>query len=441
MVYLIASFLYFLKNKFSIHSIPTLLFSMLVFSTIAAYLTGRLLDLPATYFFYELYIGVMLYILFSSWNNYSNVKGYDFSDINEQKLRKVERVIVWVNGFVFLVDLIVFIAVFSLLVAGVIHVTEFKNAGDSDLRQSVISSVVPSIIMTFSFLFSPLGYLSLALHFYYLVKRNTKRAVLHLVLSLTIILIGVIGLSRSALVNYVLVYSISFLFIVPLLSKKLLKKSIVVILIFGGAIGYVFSTISEDRFGESFYIESTSIINEKEYPELVSFLDYFSQWVYFGPKLMERYNGPSDLFWGKYNSSAILVAIDQKVRGTSVANEAQRRKVNRILGDTASAFHGCVVRTIFDFGYIGTFLFILLNGFINKKMGPDKKKNIRFKTLLAMPLLLPFSIGFFSGSSYSQLNINLAMIYMWLIYLYCRNKAPKTVVNRTIPSKTELTAF
>lgn len=422
MIYLFESVLYFLKNKFSIHSVPSLLFSLLVFSTISAYLTGRLLDLPASYILYELYIGVMLLILFSSWNNYSNLKGYDFSDINENKLKKIESVIVWVNSVVFIVDLIVFVTVFTLLVAGVIHVTEFKNAGDSDLRQSIISSVVPSVFMTFSFLLSPLGYMSLALHFYYLVKKNAKRAVLHLVLSLTIILIGVIGLSRSALVNYVFVYSIMFLFIVPILNKKLFRKSIIAILIFGGAIGYVFSTISEDRFGESFYIESKSLIDEKEYPEIVSFLDYFSQWEYFGPMLMDRYHGPSDLFWGKYNSSAIVVAIEQQIRGASVANEEGRKKVDRIIGETASAFHGCIARTLFDFGYIGTFLFILLNCYVNKKLGPNKRNNVRFKTLLSMPLLLPFSIGFFSGSSYSQLNINLAMIYMWLLYKYCSVK-------------------
>lgn len=419
MVYLFFSFLHFVKQKFSIFSVPTFLFSLLVFSTISAYLTGRLLDLPMTYILYEFYIGVMLFILFSSWNNYSNIKGCDFSDISAERLKKAEKIIIWINTFVFIVDIIIFAVVFSLLVAGVIHVSEYKNGGDSDLRQSIFSNLLPPAMISLSYVLSPFGYLSLTLHFYYMVKKNAKKAILHLILSLTIILVGIIGLSRSALVNYVIVYAIMFLFIVPLLSKRLFRKSILAIIIFGGAIGYVFSTISEDRFGESFYIESESLIDEKENPELVSFLDYFSQWVYFGPKLMERYSGPSDLSWGMYNSSGLGVAIIQQIYGADKVNNALRKKYDKIIGDTGSAFHGCIVRTIFDFGYIGTFVFVLLNCYFTRKWGPTKSKIIRFKTLLSMPLLLPFSIGFFSGSSYSQLNINLAMIYMWMIYKFC----------------------
>lgn len=429
MIYLLFSVLHFIKQKFSIFSVSTFLFSLLVFSTISAYLTGRLLDLPMTYILYEFYIGAMLFILFSSWNNYSNIKGYDFADINEQKLKKIERIIIWVNSFVFIVDIILFVAVFSLLVSGVIHVTEFKNGGDSDLRQSVFAALIPPILTTLSFLLSPFGYFSLTLHFYYMIKKNAKKSILHLILSLTIFLVGVIGLSRSALVNYVIVYAIMFLFIVPLLSKQLFRKSILAILLFGGAIGYVFSTISEDRFGESFYIESKSLIDEKENPELVSFLDYFSQWVYFGPKLMERYSGPSDLSWGLYNSSGLAVAIIQQAYGVENVNNALRKKYDKIIGETGSAFHGCVVRTIFDFGYLGTFVFILLNCYFTRKLGPKKNKIISFKTLLSMPLLLPFSIGFFSGSSYSQLNINLAMIFMWLIYKFSKSNKDEKVIS------------
>lgn len=398
----------------------------MVFSTVSALLTGRLLDLPDSYVLYEIYIAIMLFILFSSWNKYSKIKGYDFSDINEYKLQKVERVVIWINSFVFIVDMIIFVAVFTLLIAGVIHVSEYKNGGDSDLRNSIFANLVPSIFISISYILSSFGYLSLTLHFYYLLKKNTKRAILHLILSLTIVLVGVIGLSRSALVNYVIVYVIIFLFISPLLSRKTLRNSLFSILIFGGAIGYVFSTISEDRFGESFYIESESLIDEKDYPELVSFLDYFSQWEYFGPMLLERYHGPSDLSWGLYNSSGLAVAVMQRIYGADNFNESQRKKYDRIIG-TASAFHGCVVRTVFDFGYIGTFLFILLNCYFTKKWGPNRNKQVRFKTLVSMPLLLPFSIGFFSGSSYSQFFLNLAMIYMWAIYKYCQRHKPVNI--------------
>ncbi len=437
MFYLIVSFAHFVRNRFSVHSVSSLLFALLIFSTISAYLTGRLVDLSISYILYESYIGVMLFILFSSWNSYSKVKGIDFSDIDEKKLDKVEKIIVWINGFVFIVNMILFATVFTLLLAGVINVTEFKNGGDSDLRQSVFSSLLPSSVTRLSYLFSSFGYLSLTLHFYYLLKRNAKKSILHLILSLNIVLVGVTALSRSALVNYMIIYAIILMFVLPLLGKRILRKAAIPIIVFGVAIGYVFSAISEDRFGERYSIESESLIDPTDNPKLVSILDYFSQWEYFGPKLLERYHGPSDLSWGLYNSSGLGVAVLQMVYGTENYNQASRKRLDKVIGDSGSAFHGCVVRTVFDFGYIGTFFFILLNCYFTRRFGPGKKRLVSFKTLLTMPLMLPFSIGFFSGSSYSQFFINLAMIYMWLIYKYCKRKTNKIRVSAPLVTEME----
>lgn len=431
MIYLIVSIIYFLRNGFKTNSVSSILFMSLMFSTIAAYLTGRLLDLPLTDIFYEFYISIMLFILFTSWKGYSGIKGFDFSDVNENKLYKIEKIVIGINTFVFIVDIILFATVFALLLSGIINVTEYKNGGDTSLRQSIFANLVPAPLITLAFLLAPFGYFSLSLHFYYLIKRNAKKAILHLILSLTIVLFGVISLSRNQLVNYVIVYAIIFLFIKPIFDKRLFKKAVVAIVIFGAAIGYVFSAISEDRFGEKYNIESKSIIDESENPKLVSFLDYFSQWEYFGPKLMEKYN-PQDLSWGMYNASGLALAIQQRLYGAEKVNAERAKKYDRIMGDTQSAFHGCVVRCIFDFGYIGTLLFILLNRYFIKQLGPNKRKQIRFKTLLAMPLILPFSSAFFVGNSYSKLEIDLAILFFWVIYLFLqkgdRHMAPKKEV-------------
>ena len=182
---------------------------------------------------------------------------------------------------------------------------------------------------------------------------------------------------------------------------------------------FVFSSISESRFGERYNIESTPLINEVEHPQLVSMLDYYSQWVYFGPKLLDRYHS-SDLSYGLYNSSGLAVLIQQRIYGTQEVNNERDRKYYRVLGDLGSAFHGCIVRCVFDYGYVGTILFVLLNVYFIKKFRP-RHGYISLKTLLSLPILISFCLGFFSGNSYSSLAINLAIIYMSIFYIMIKS--------------------
>lgn len=412
-----------MKYGFSKNSISTILFCILIFSTISAYLTGRLFDLDASYILKEFYISSLLFVLFLSWKNYSGLKGYDFSDININKLRKVEKPVIFINSVIFIIDAFIFAAIFALMTSGVIDVQEHKNDGGA---AAVFASLVPGYLITLSYLFSPLGYLSLVLHFYYLINGKILRSVVNLLLSLDVVLIGLIQLSRSALVYYIITYIIIFLFLTPIIGKKYLSRISTFVVIVGIVVMFVFSSISESRFGEKYVIESESLIDEKEYPQLVSILDYFSQWEYYGPVMMDKYEF-GKIYWGMYNSCGLGVLIAQKIYGAEKLNAERDKMFWKTMGDDVTAFHGNIARCIFDFGYIGTFLFVLLNCHFTRKWGPDKKKKIHFYTLLSLPMTLPFSVHFFAGNAYSELYLNLAMIYLFVIYKFCKEKNGKAI--------------
>ena len=64
--------------------------------------------------------------------------------------------------------------------------------------------------------------------------------------------------------------------------------------------------------------------------------------------------------YGMYNSCGLAVAIQMRMSKTiTVAN--QRKDIEeRIMGYQSTQFHGPVARLLYDFGYIGTIIFILI---------------------------------------------------------------------------------
>lgn len=417
MIYLALCALFFINHRKDKNSISFYLFLLLAMSLIFSVLTGRLQEISGDYVLSELYIGIVLYILFYGYHSYSNLKGYSFSDVSVTKFDKIEPYVKWVNIIFFAINLFVFIGVFTLLSSGLITVQEHKNEGGA---ADIFSTLLPSYYITLSFLLSPVAYFSLVFHFYYMLRCNLGKTVLHLILSLGLVLSGLIALSRSALIIYVMVYAGIYFFLMPIIPSSIGRKIKIALIIALGSLGLVFSSISESRFGERYYIESKPLIDEQEYPQLVSTLDYYSQWVYFGPKLLEKYS-PSELSYGMYNCSGLAVLIQQRLYGTEVVNQARERKYDRIMGDLGSAFHGCIVRCVFDFGYIGTFLFILLNVYFMKVFRPMKGL-VNLKTLLSLPILLSFCLGFFTGNNYSSLAIDLAIIYLWIFYIIVKKR-------------------
>lgn len=417
MIYILTSLYYLLTDKRK-YSISKVLFFVLLFSSISAYLVGRQPSLSIDVTIYVLFNTVLLFILFYSFKNYSNITVFNDTDVIESRLNNIERITIIIGILTFAVNAYIFYKVYSLLLVQSFSVQEYKNEGGA---ADIFTQYVPSFVISLSNLFSPIGYFSLTLHFYYLIKRRIGKSILHLILSFLIILSGLLALSRSSIILYVLVYFIMFFFIYPLVKKNTRKKIILIISGFIFLITSIFITISETRFSERYTKNSLNeaIIDHEKQPMLYSIFDYFSQWVENGPIIMENHE-PQDNFWGLYNSSGLAVQIQKIIYGSHKVNADRNARIFKMLGYQASNFHGNIARLVYDFGFFGTFLFILLYAFIIKKNRP-RNGILKFKTLLFLPVILPFCVLFFTGNALSSLQLNIAIIFSIIIFLYIKD--------------------
>ena len=422
MIYLLTSLFYFVfSRKKSVISIA--LFSLLVFTSLAAYLVGRQPTGDIMTHLCTLYCAVLLYLLFNSFKNYSNISNITFDDISLSRLRTIERIITILGYFALVLYAYILSKTFTELLLGTMTVQEHKNEGGAT---EFWATLVPHYYITLGNFVAPLGYVFLSLHFYYLINNESWKSVKYLLLSLVIILNGLIALSRSATVQYVLEYFVVFLFVAPLINKKTRKRIIVGGSIVGGFILMALIVITQTRFDDYYTKQSQNkaIIDEMEQPALFSTLDYFAQWEENAPIIMKNYK-MGDLSWGMYNSSGLAVQIQKMIQGGEVVNAAREKKYRgELLKEQMSSFHGLIARLIYDFGYIGTVLFILLYAVIIRKTGPYNG-DMYFKTVLALPVILPVCVVFWAGNTLSSLALDMAIIYDIVIYYWIKRKPVK----------------
>ncbi len=403
------------------NSIATIVFGLLLISTISAYMVGRQPQMLFDVQLFSLYIAILLCLLLYSTRCFSNLSGITFWDVSITRLKKVEYITSIIGILSILLYLYILSKVFELLLLDQITVQEHKNEGGAS---DMFNTLVPHIFITIGNFFSPFGYFFLSLHFYYLVNKKLKRSLLFLLLSLLIILNGLIALSRSATVSYLLCYLAILYFVFPVLEKKM-KRAFVV---FGSVVGCViFSAlliISDSRFSE-YYTKSSkndAILDEKENPVLFSVFDYFSQWEEAGPMMLQRYHW-GDQSWSLYNSNGLGVQIQKIMYGASYVNEAREKKYDKLIGDDiVSGFHGLIARGVFDYGFFGNFIFILVIVYCARRIAPHKNA-LNFKTILFLPVILPVIVNFWSGNALSGLSYDLAIIYNIVIWKYLKRNS------------------
>lgn len=405
------------------YSISRSLFVMLLVTSLGAYLVGRQTDLTHfSSFWHQLYAGVCLFVLFRSYRGYSNCSGIDISGINYPILLKLERILRPAALFAIIVTVYVIYKILPLLIAEQINVQEYKNEGGA---ADIINNYVPHIFITLSNLFSVIGYFFLSMHFFHLSKGEMKQSMICLLLSLTIILNRLVGLSRSSMVEYLITYGIMFFYFLPLFKNRLKIRYLVVVgavlLVFGG----IFSTISESRFSAGFTKSSQgkAVLDEMDNPTLFSLVDYMSQWVEVNDRILDRYNS-DNLTYGAYGFSGLTRWFSNKLDPSGKSRKETERRVNASLGELASSFGGLIALLTVDFGYIGTFLFIFLFSLIIRNLSPPKNGAISFKTVLWLPVLANVTGLFWSGNNFIILMVELAVIYtlFWTILLKKKTK-------------------
>lgn len=412
MIYIVVCLFYLLIDRRK-QSIAKILVLFLLASSISAFLVGRQPSLSFDVSIYVIYNAILLLILFSSFKYYSGIKRFTDQHLSEGRLKDIDNLIIVVGISTLIINIYIFTKVYSLLLLESITVQEYKNEGGA---AEIFSLYVPPFVISLSNLFSPVGYVSLTQHFYYLIKGRTKKSIVHFLISLLISLSGLLALSRSSTITYLLLYFTVFYFVYPLINKRLRKRIMIFSGIFVLAILSVFTTISKSRFSEQYTKKSLneSVIDNEKQPMLFSTLDYFSLWQENGPIIMQNHK-PEYKYWGLYNSSGLAVQIQKVIHGSEKVKFEREVKFYKILGSYSNSFHGNIARLVYDFGFLGTVLFILLYSFIIRKLRP-KNGVLNYKTLLFLPVVLPFCISFFLGNALGQLSLNIAIVYAICVY-------------------------
>lgn len=412
MPYLIISILSLLKYRKG-HSLTFFLNLIIFISSICAYIVGRQPDIfESDVLIYTIYIAVLLFLLFNSFRNYKNVSLLSTDGISVKRLRIFEHYLILLSVVMFILYAYVLYHSLSLLAIQSVTVNEFKN--DDDGAVKLFDSLLPHFVSTFLNFFNSFSFFCLTLHFYYLIKRNIKRSALFFLLSLLIPLSGFISLSRSASVQYVLLYSSLYFFIYDAINQKTRKIFNKIMIFFASLIFIVFAFISINRFSDYYTKESKqeSIIDENDYPLYFSLCDYFSQWEENGPEILKKYQ-PDDKFYGMYNSSGLALQIKRRITNkdevTIMAN-----KVEKLLGRQWMMFHGLIARLVFDFGFIGTIIFIWIFTRIVRAFEP-KKGVLNLKTLFVLSVILPLPLMSFQGNVLGGLASNMALIYLFFV--------------------------
>ena len=359
---------------------------------------------------------LLLAFLFHSFRVYIVGEGPHWQDINPKAIDQFSKCVLLLGLLALLINVYLLAKVFSALLSGaILDVGRFKNEGDAT---DFYAGLLPHRVMVFSYLFSPVAYVALPLHFYYLCVRRKKEAILFLLISLLIVLSGLIYLSRSATIQYVLVYAVCFLFISPVFSRKIRKRALIIAIVSFIGIIAALSLVSTSRFS-SYYTKNSlnpAILDESESPLLFSTLDYFSEWEENGPIIMRKHD-LMHTYYGLYNSCGIASHFFPQ-KYDDIWSEMENH-----LGDSYNSFHGLIARLLYDFGVIGTVVFVILFAMIIRKSAPQKGA-LRFKTLLTLSSLLPVCVLFFSGNQLSSVYLNIGIVYCVLFYMAVKKRLP-----------------
>ena len=321
------------------------------------------------------------------------------------------KTLVAVSSITLLINLYILLVSYEFVLIADVSIQEYKN---DKLANAYLNSVIPGAVLLFSHALSPLAYLTLILHFYFLMKRDKRNAIICLILSLNIVLYTLQAFSRSALVQFSLIY-LAILFVIyggiDQYTKKLIRKSLIITI---GATIIVFFSISYYRFGEGgyYYVPNHALIND---PVMYSIFEYSAQWYKNGLSILASYES-TDLWYGKSFRPLIDRVFIHLVDDTSYFELRQET-----LGIFATKFNGLFATVVYDFGFAGAlvvfFVWAMLIFYFRPIGGAMSISSFANFFFLLTPIIM-----FFQGNYFSYLHFNLAFIYSLIFFTILRVK-------------------
>ncbi|WP_076657140.1 O-antigen polymerase [Marinobacter sp. LQ44] len=408
MLYFLSFFLYSLRF---VRDRPVAFYLLLFisFSIFSGLLVGNFLEIQGFLdLFNVLFTVFVLFVICSSFRGYSVVRVFD--PLSSGSFKFLLYFVLIFSSFSFLINLLIVYKSFSYIVLSGADITEYKNEGEA---AALIRQWVNPYLVRFANFASPLGVLSLAFHFYFLIRNRLTLSVLFLILSLNVPLAGLHGLSRAAIVQFVLMYLFFYLYAYSAIGSRIRNKINVFAFFVFGSIFFAFYFITNLRFSESSYYSAADdgFVRNRS---LHSIFDYFSQWVGNSTEVMRNFT--LDKLW--YGKSSRSLFDEAFVRlGFDVNSYVDLRY--QTLHGSASSFNGLVATLLYDFSYVGVLIFCFVFYFLVRCFSPkfgqvDFHRFICFGSLITVPAL------FFTNNYLSNVQFSLGVLYSFLAFWFLR---------------------
>jgi len=304
--------------------------------------------------------------------------------ISPKKLTKLCRFVYFFGSIGFILTLLtslISIFIFNSISA---NVSEYKNEG---IGNELLQQILPDFLFTIMGFTSAFAFVALALHFYFLSQNQFKKSIYPLLISLTLPLGALQELSRGRIIMYLGLYLMTYLYLkkaIPITNLRRLKKYLRITLI---PISFVFIFISVDRFSENKYHKYESN------PVLSSSLDYAGQWHKNSLEVLNDYDDSKNMSGSRFKY------LHRRVSRFFGETPIEQFELDIIVyGKLGTRFRGLVSNLVYDLGYFGSLIFVILFIISYRIAKPNRKKELGFEQIIYFILFSLFSLFFFQGN-------------------------------------------
>ena len=326
------------------------------------------------------------------------------------KIDKVYRILSIILWPVLVILLVAAIWVFMF---ATVDINAFKYQGGSmDFYYTMLPFDVHFFIL--ATLLYNYSYLMIPLCLYYLQRRDKRKALVCLILSMNIILYGATFFSRWSIIHFVLLFIFNYLLMYRSISFKIGKKTKMFIAVAAVGLVLAFNFITSSRFDENKFYEGTmnqeSIVKN---PAVYSLFDYLGQSTPHGFALMQMYHG--ETMHGTMATTAVRDYLSLVgLRFYDRDKLADRR--TKLMGEEYDGgFQSFFSYMTYDFGIIGAVIVILLY-YLGIKKNLRHRMSINRYLLLCIWSEIPLLSIF-----YSSLSATLGLSFIYIpIYLYLK---------------------
>lgn len=355
-----------------------------------------------------IYSLLILFIMVLPFSDY-RFKGGDFFRI-DAKLSLIIRVVSIGAFFGFLIN--VTILILSLLNFSVLDlaVGQYKN---EKVASEFLSSNIPAYLSIPSSFLTPLGFLSLSIHFIYLIKKNRIYSFVSLLGSMNIFLPSLFVLGRGGLVLYLILYILMIVIFYSLFSESLKFKIKRIFVFIGVFFSLFFYFITSDRFRDYYYYDESSIV---ESPILYSILHYYSQWIENGYYLLLGFS------YDKVTYASVFSYFPNKIMaffGFEIKEIGDIR--HESFGQLATWFNGLPAVLVYDLTFYLTFVFAFFYFYLVRRVSPQKRSKLKVG-FLSYPLFMAPLVLFFQGPFFVNSVYNWSVLYLLIIFLVTKFK-------------------